>query len=156
MLAGGRRITTLATTQGSVMSPESKHEQSRGRRKAPSSAWRPGQSGNPGGRPRVAGEVRELARQHGYEAIRRLVAHMHSKNEGVAVRACEALLDRGYGRTVQGVELSAGAMSARFRVEFVPVPKRVDAAPACDTPTSIGFPQLTYESSYPSTGRIIA
>lgn len=134
---------------------ESKQKQ-RATRKAPSSAWKRGQSGNPGGRPKVVAEIRELARQHGYEAIRRLVALMHSKNESVAVRACEALLDRGYGRTVQGVELSAGAMSARFRVEFVPVPKREVAASACDTPTSMGLPQLTYESSYPSTGRIIA
>jgi hypothetical protein len=131
-------------------------QQQRRSRKPPSSAWKPGQSGNPGGRPRVAAEVRALARDHGHAAIERLVRLMYSKNESVAVRACEALLDRGYGRTVQGVELSAGAMSARFRVEFVPVPKRVDAAPACDTPTSKGLPQLTYESSYPSTGRIIA
>ena len=118
------------------MSPESKHEQSKGTRKPPSSAWKPGQSGNPGGRPKVAGEVRELARQYGAEAIRRLVGLMHSKNEGVAVRACEALLDRGYGRTVQGVELnSLDKAPVLFRVEFVPVPKREGAAPACDTPT---------------------
>ena len=110
------------------MSPESTHKQ-RESRKPPSTAWKPGQSGNPGGRPKVAGEVRELARQHGYEAIRRLVELMGSKNESVAMRACEALLDRGYGRTVQGVELAAGAMSERYRVEFVSVPKRVDAAP---------------------------
>ena len=84
------------------------------------------------------------------------MALRHSKTKGVAVRGCEALLDRGYGRTVQGVELSVGAMSARFRVEFVPVQKREGAAPACDAPTSKGLPQLTYESSYPSTGRIIA
>jgi hypothetical protein len=82
---------------------------------------------------------------------------MHSKNEGVAVRACEALLDRGYGRTVQGVELnSLDKAPVLFRVEFVPVPKREGAAPACDTPTSKGLPQLTYESNSPSAGRIIS
>lgn len=127
------------------MTRESTPEQRR-TRKVPSSAWRKGTSGNPGGRPKVAGEVRELARQHGPAAIQRLVGLMHSKNEGVAVRDCEALLDRGYGRTVQGVELSAGTASARFRVEFVSTPKREDPAP----------PQLTYRSIYPSGGRIIS
>jgi hypothetical protein len=75
-------------------------------RKTPSSAWKPGQSGNPGRRPKVSAEVRYLARNHGPEAIERLVALMHSKNESVAVRAAEALLDRGYGRPLQGMEVS--------------------------------------------------
>ena len=39
-------------------------------------------------------------------AIERLVALMHSRNESVAVRAAEALLDRGYGRPMHGMELS--------------------------------------------------
>lgn len=40
-------------------------------------------------------EIRELARQHGAQAIERLVDLMDSKTEAVAVRAAEALLDRG-------------------------------------------------------------
>jgi hypothetical protein len=39
------------------------------------------------------------------ESLERLVELMHSKNESVAVRAAEALLDRGYGRPMQGMEL---------------------------------------------------
>ena len=70
-------------------------------RKTPSWAWRPGQSGNPGGRPKVSAEIRDLARDHGAKAIERLVALMYSKNESVAIRAAEALLDRGYGRPMQ-------------------------------------------------------
>lgn len=138
------------------MDSESKQKQM-ATRKAPSSAWKKGQSANPGGRPKVVAEIRELARQHGYDAIRRLVDLMGSKNENVAVRACEALLDRAYGRTVQGVELnSADATPVRYRVEFVPVPKRENTAPACDNLASNGIAQLTYGSSCPSTGRIIA
>jgi hypothetical protein len=106
-----------------------KHTPSR-RQKIPSSAWRPGQSGNPGGRPKVSAEIRELARQHGSQAIERLVALMHSKNESVAVRAAEALLDRGYGRPMQGVELSeqeARPKHTAIQVTFVTPPKREDA-----------------------------
>ncbi|WP_447986972.1 DUF5681 domain-containing protein [Nitrospira sp. Nam74] len=39
----------------------------------PSTSWKPGQSGNPGGRPKVLIEVRDLARNHGREAIERPV-----------------------------------------------------------------------------------
>ena len=38
-------------------------------RKNPSSAWRPGHSGNPGGRPKVSAEIRNLAREHGPKAL---------------------------------------------------------------------------------------
>lgn len=68
----------------------------------------------------MAAEVRDLARQYGQVAIQRLVALMHSDKEGVAVRAAEALLDRGYGRPVQGLELNRETPSQCFRVEFVP------------------------------------
>jgi hypothetical protein len=43
-----------------------------------------------------------------------------------------------------------------YQVRLVAAPKREEAAPACDTPTSKGLPQLTYESRYPPTGWIIA
>jgi hypothetical protein len=110
------------------MSPENrqKHTHSGGR-KPPSSAWKPGQSGNPGGRPKVSAQIRDLARDHGAQAIERLVVLMHSKNESVAVRAAEALLDRGYGRPMQRMELSgqeASCQQTMIRIAFVTPPKR--------------------------------
>jgi hypothetical protein len=56
-----------------------------------------------GRRPKAVAEVLELARQHGAEAIDRIVSLMRSKNDAVALRAAEALLDRGYGRPRQAV-----------------------------------------------------
>ena len=82
----------------------SQNRQEQTKRKAPRTAWRPGRSGNPGGRPRIVKEIRELARQHGAAAIERLRDLMHSSNGGVAVRAASELLDRGYGRPSQSVE----------------------------------------------------
>jgi hypothetical protein len=138
------------------MKSESTREQSRSR-KPPSSAWKPGQSGNPGGRPKVVAEIRELARQHGYDAIRRLVDLMGSKNENVAVRACEALLDRGYGRPLQGLELnSVDASRQRWHVELVSLPKHVDTAPAKENLPPNGIAQLTHGSSHPSAGTIVS
>ena len=115
-------------------------------RKAPASAWKPGVSGNPGGRPKVAAEIRDLARDHGPAAIQRLVDLMNSKNEGVAVRAAEALLDRGYGRPMQGIELKnqeRAPMNERIQIEFVTPPKRDDDPPIPLRPPLIGLPGPT-------------
>ena len=126
-------------------------------RKPPSTAWKPGQSGNPGGRPKVVAEIRELARQHGYDAIRRLVDLMGSKNENVAVRACEALLDRAYGRPLQGLELnSEDATPRRWYEEIVPMPKRENIPPTSESLPSNGIAQLTQTSSHPPAGTIIS
>ena len=65
-----------------------------------------GKSGNPGGRPKEVAEVRELAKKHGPAAIERLKTLMNSENERTAVAACEALLNRGYGRPAQSVTLA--------------------------------------------------
>ena len=75
-------------------------------RNLPRSAWGPGHSGNPGGRPKVAAEVRDLAREHGDSAMKRLVALMDSRNPAIALRAAEAVLDRGYGRPLQAMKLT--------------------------------------------------
>ncbi len=66
------------------------------------------QSGNPSGRPKVVGEIRDLARRHGKFAIAKLVELAKSDNPRVAVAACSELLDRGYGRPAQSIEHSGG------------------------------------------------
>jgi hypothetical protein len=62
--------------------------------------FRPGQSGNPGGRPRQ--DVTELARAHTADAILALVEALKRPKE--AVPAAVALLDRGWGRPKQTIE----------------------------------------------------
>lgn len=71
----------------------------------PAWQWKPGQSGNPRGRP--PGTIaRDLARRYTEEAILTLVAAMRSPRERVP--AAIALLDRGWGKpkeTVEGAHL---------------------------------------------------
>lgn len=70
-------------------------------------AFKKGQSGNPGGRPKEEGEVRELARSYTVEAIQKLVTLMRSaEEEKVQALAAIAILDRGHGRPAQAVEVS--------------------------------------------------
>ena len=67
-------------------------------------AWKPGQSGNPGGRHAdpVRLTVTELAKQHTEAAIMALVAALSEPRERVP--AATALLDRGWGRPKQHIE----------------------------------------------------
>lgn len=65
-----------------------------------------GQSGNPSGRPKVVEHIRDLARSHGVDALQTLVALLNAKDDRVRAVAATALLDRGYGRPSQAVELS--------------------------------------------------
>jgi DNA-binding response OmpR family regulator len=79
-----------------------------------------GMSGNPGGRPKVIAEVRDLARQHTRKAIGTLVKVMQSgESDSARVAAANALLDRGFGRprTDQPVTLDEmdGALADRGR-----------------------------------------
>ena len=64
-----------------------------------------GKSGNPSGRPKVVGEVQELARKQGPEAIKTLVSIMNDKKgvKQTRMAAACALLDRGYGKPMQSV-----------------------------------------------------
>ena len=87
--------------------PENRPKQTGpGKRKAPRTAWKKGQSGNPGGRPKEVAEVRGLARQYTDEAIQTLVTLMQSaKLERTRLAAASELLDRGYGRPPQAIDL---------------------------------------------------
>jgi hypothetical protein len=64
-----------------------------------------GISGNPGGRPKVLGDVQELAREKSPEAINTLSNIMRDAKAPSAARvaAANALLDRGYGKPTQPI-----------------------------------------------------
>jgi hypothetical protein len=61
-----------------------------------------GQSGNPGGRPKVLKDVQEVARSYTAEAMEK-AAHLmrNAKSEMVQAKALEILLDRGWGKPPQ-------------------------------------------------------
>jgi hypothetical protein len=64
-----------------------------------SGQFAPGQSGNPGGRPKDEHRVAELARTYKLEAIDTLVELMRDgKDERMRGTAAQALLDRGWGK----------------------------------------------------------
>jgi hypothetical protein len=64
-----------------------------------------GRSGNPGGRPKEIGEVRDLARRQTAEALGALEAIMKDVAAPASARvaASEAILNRGWGRPTQPI-----------------------------------------------------
>jgi hypothetical protein len=70
-------------------------------------AFQKGQSGNPGGRPKVADEIRELARQHGPAAFQRVLELCVSGDERIALAASQEVMNRAYGKPAQAVDVQA-------------------------------------------------
>lgn len=65
-----------------------------------------GQTGNPGGRPKLPEDVkhvRELARQYTASAVAALVEVLESDSASGKVAAANALLDRGWGKPEQQI-----------------------------------------------------
>ena len=67
--------------------------------------FKPGQSGNPSGKPKGTSEFRELCRSHTPDCVARLRELLDHKDGRVAVRAAEVLLDRGWGKPAQTVRV---------------------------------------------------
>ena len=87
-----------------------------------------GQSGNPGGRPPDK-TLRECARAQTEPAIKTLVSVMNNRKSPAASRvaaAC-ALLDRGYGRPTQSVDVSGDtSLLSSLQVMFVNTERMID------------------------------
>lgn len=72
--------------------------------------FQPGQSGNPGGRPKSQDHVRNLARQHSTRALLKLIELTASSDERVALAASKEILDRAFGRPKPEPDASEGPL----------------------------------------------
>ncbi len=78
-----------------------------------------GKSGNPGGRPKGYAEFTAAAREEGPASLATLVALRDtSAVDAVRVSACREILDRGYGKPAQAVQLT-GADGGPVQTEVV-------------------------------------
>ncbi|MGC5779491.1 DUF5681 domain-containing protein [Methylobacterium sp. NFXW15] len=85
-------------------------------------AFQPGQSGNPGGRPKASARVRDAAREHTERALQVLVEiATEGESEAARVAAANAILDRGYGKPSQPVDGDGegGAIPTSMTVQFI-------------------------------------
>lgn len=76
----------------------------------PSNGFKKGQSGNPAGRAKPSAEeldLRAAARLKAPEALITIIQLMtESQNDAVKLKAAEIVLDRGYGKATQTVEMN--------------------------------------------------
>jgi hypothetical protein len=88
--------------------------------------FKPGQSGNPQGRPPAVDDVAAICRRYGPEAVERVVAAMRNPDDRIAVPAAFGLLDRGYGRPNVRVETS-GSEPEPFTVLHLVAAREISA-----------------------------
>ena len=67
--------------------------------------YKKGHSGNPKGRPPLIPEGRKLLKEHGPNAIAKIVELLNSDNDTVALKAAIYLADQAYGRAKESVDI---------------------------------------------------
>ena len=68
--------------------------------------FKAGQSGNPGGRPKIPEDVKEATRAACPKAVAVLVELLDDSKALIRLEAAKTLLDRGYGKAVQMQDVS--------------------------------------------------
>lgn len=87
--------------------------------RAKAGRFKAGTSGNPGGRPKLAPDVKDALKAATPRAAERLVELMESPDENVALKAAATVLDRVHGKPTQPVSGDDEKGPLRHIVEVV-------------------------------------
>ena len=91
----------------------------------------PGQSGNTDGKPKGrTSEIKEIFQIHSIDAALRVCELMMSKNEKIAMQACQEILNRALGKPVQAQQIEmTGNMDMRAQIRQVLLEKMSNDKP---------------------------
>ena len=73
-----------------------------------------GQSGNPGGRSKLPADIREAFKAKAPEALEVLTRCLQSDDDRIAMMAAQAILDRGYGKPTQSIDVREDGPTVRY------------------------------------------
>ena len=88
-----------------------------------------GVSGNPGGRPKLPAEMKEMFQAKAPEAFEVLCQHLNAKDPRVSVAAATQILDRAYGRPVQSIDANISEDGGPVRY-YAEVPQKDETTEA--------------------------
>ena len=77
-----------------------------------------GQSGNPGGRSKLPADIREAFKAKAPQALEVLTRCLQSGDDRIAMMAAQAILDRGYGRPTQSIDVREDGPTVRYIAEM--------------------------------------
>lgn len=76
--------------------------------------WKPGQSGNPNGRPKKAQAVVDKAQDNADKALTALIELIDSDDDRVRLQAAMAVLDRAVGKPKQALDVNKRQDAAEY------------------------------------------
>lgn len=82
-------------------------------------AFKKGQSGNPGGRPKAVADLVALARSHAPDAFQRVVSLVNDPDPRVSLAAAQEVLSRAYGKPAQAMTGEGGEGPAELVVRWL-------------------------------------
>lgn len=86
-----------------------------------STSFKPGQSGNPSGRPKIPEEFKELAKRYSVPALRKVIEIMESPNSDYKdkLKASEIIMDRAWGKSTQAISgPEEGPIQTESKIDF--------------------------------------
>jgi hypothetical protein len=91
--------------------------------------FKKGVSGNPGGRPKLPAEIREMFQARSQDALEVLIRCLQSDDERIAMAAAQAILDRGYGKPTQLIDANISEDGGPVRY-YAELPKKAESTEA--------------------------
>jgi hypothetical protein len=88
--------------------------------------FKKGETGNPGGRPKLPADIREAFKARAPEALEVLTRCLQSDDERIAIMAAQAIFDRGYGKPTQSINANINESAVRY----VEIPRKSESVEA--------------------------
>ena len=112
------------------MTDQSENRQKTDRRKAPITAFKPGQSGNPGGRPKRTQQEFDLmaaCEAMTPEALKTIVKLMiQGEKDSVRLQAASFIIERRYGKSVEHKEVRSGLLDSASTATLLEMRRQIE------------------------------